>query len=176
VNWNRISVEPREEATMILVRTLIFTLLVPGTVTAWLPYYLLTSSGELTAPEPGARWLGLVPMVIGVSGYLWCAWEFTFTGKGTPGPWDPPRQLVARGLYRFTRNPMYVAVAAVLSGETLFFGSHVLLVYTLGVVLMFHVRVVFFEEPTLRRTFGAAYDDYCRSVPRWVAGFRYWPC
>jgi protein-S-isoprenylcysteine O-methyltransferase Ste14 len=160
------------EATMILVRTLIFTLLVPGTVAGWLPIYLLSANGELSAPGTWAQWLGLVPMTFGVAGYLWCAWEFTFAGKGTPGPWDPPRELVSQGLYRVTRNPMYVAVAAVLIGEAVFFVSRVLFIYTLLVILMFHLRVVFFEEPTLRRTFGELYGDYCRSVPRWIPGFR----
>jgi protein-S-isoprenylcysteine O-methyltransferase Ste14 len=157
---------------MILVRTLIFTLLVPGTVAAWLPVYLLASSGELRIPEPGPRWLGVIPVMAGAAAYLWCAWGFSFTGKGTPGPWDPPRHLVVRGLYRLTRNPMYVAVTLVLLGEVAFFGSRVLFMYTLAVVLMFHLRVVYFEEPTMRRIFGAAYEEYCRAVPRWVPDFR----
>jgi protein-S-isoprenylcysteine O-methyltransferase Ste14 len=153
---------------MILVRTLIFTLLVPGTVAGWLPCYLLASNGELRPPGPGAQWLGVVPMMVGVAGYLWCAWEFTFTGKGTPGPWDPPRQLVARGLYRFSRNPMYVAVTLVLLGEAVFFGSWTLLMYALAVMTLFHLRVIFFEEPALRRSFGAAYEEYCLEAPRWL--------
>jgi protein-S-isoprenylcysteine O-methyltransferase Ste14 len=95
--------------------------------------------------------------------------DFAVAGRGTPAPIDPPKELVRRGLYRFTRNPMYVGVASVLIGEAWLFASRAMAVFALGVVTMFHLFVLFYEEPTLRRTFGDAYERYCAAVPRWVA-------
>jgi protein-S-isoprenylcysteine O-methyltransferase Ste14 len=162
--------QPRPGGTGgILARTLIFTLLVPGTVTVGVPYLLLASGRPVPSHGLGQfRWLGILPVALGVSGYLWCAWTFAAAGRGTPGPWDPPRKLVARGLYRFTRNPMYLAVGSILLGEAVFHPSWVLAGYTALVGLLFHLRVVSFEEPALRREFGDAYEAYCRSVPRWL--------
>src|SRR5262245_1992115 len=101
---------------MILVRTLIFTLLVPGTVTVGVPYLLLSSgSGSAFGRIGGLRLIGLVPAALGVAIYLWCAWDFTFAGQGTPAPYDAPRLLVMRGLYRIIRNPMYVGVSLILA-------------------------------------------------------------
>jgi protein-S-isoprenylcysteine O-methyltransferase Ste14 len=154
---------------MILVRTLIFTLLVPGTVTVGVPYLLLSSGSGSSAGEVGAlRLIGLIPIAIGIAIYLWCAWDFAFAGQGTPAPYDAPRLLVTRGLYRRVRNPMYVGVSLILAGEAVLFGSWVLLVYAALVLSLVHLRVVYFEEPTLRRMFGAAYEAYCKVVPRWV--------
>ncbi|HMV48090.1 MAG TPA: methyltransferase, partial [Blastocatellia bacterium] len=91
---------------MSLLKTLLFTILVPCTVTIWLPRWLLPANPiqAITAPS----YLGLIPIAVGASIYFWCAWDFATAGRGTPAPIDPPKELVARGLYRFTRNPMYV--------------------------------------------------------------------
>jgi protein-S-isoprenylcysteine O-methyltransferase Ste14 len=155
-------------ATMTLIRTVVFTLLVPGTVTVWAPLLLLRSTGGLRLPPPGPRWVGAVAIIVGAACYLRCAWDFTFTGQGTPAPWDAPRQFVAQGLYRLTRNPMYVGVLLVLMGEVLLFASLPLLIYALLVMGCFHLFIVLYEEPKLRRQFGPDYDAYCRRVPRWL--------
>jgi protein-S-isoprenylcysteine O-methyltransferase Ste14 len=152
--------------TMLLAKVVIFTILVPGTIVAAIPYSLLR---EDPAPHPGPLGLlGMLPLALGVVFYLWCAWDFASAGRGTPAPIDPPRILVARGLYRVVRNPMYVGVLLILIGESMVFSSLVILQYTLVVWLMFHAFVVFYEEPTLRKKFGAAYEEYCRSVSRWI--------
>ncbi len=131
--------------------------------------YLLVRSALGGAVELGAaRWLGLIPIVAGGVLYTRSTWDLVQTGRGTPAPIDPPARLVARGFYRFTRNPMYVAVLAVLLGEAIVFRSTVLLGYTIAVGVAFHLFVVYYEEPTLRRLFGAAYQHYCESVPRWL--------
>ena len=156
---------------MAVLKTLIFTVLVPGTVTVLVPYLLLSSGFELFSIEIGIfRFLGFVPMLLGTWMYLSCAWDFTVVGEGTPAPIDPPKELVVRGLYRFVRNPMYVGVALVLFGGAVLFQSGMLFVYAALVLLGFHLFVVYYEEPTLRRKFGESYEQYCRRVPRWVRG------
>lgn len=101
-------------------------------------------------------------------GYFWCAWDFAFAGRGTPAPFDPPKILVARGLYRFVRNPMYVSILMVLLGESLLLKSLLLLRYAAIWLVIVHVFVLLYEEPTLRRKFGASYEQYCKDVGRWI--------
>jgi protein-S-isoprenylcysteine O-methyltransferase Ste14 len=158
---------------MTAFKTLIFTLVVPGTVTVLVPYWLLSSRAARGAlPIGDAGYMGLLPMLIGALIYFRCAWDFTFTGKGTPAPMDPPKELVVRGLYQYVRNPMYVGVLSLLLGEALLFASRVLLQYAGVVFVMFYLFVVFYEEPVLKQKFGPSYMRYCQSVPRWVPRFR----
>lgn len=154
---------------MILLKTVIFTFVVPGTVTVLIPYWLLSSR---SAPPPlnigPVRFLGLFPILFGASIYLWCAWDFTFAGRGTPAPIDPPKELVVHGLYRYVRNPMYVGVLSILFGEALLFALQRLFGYAVIVFVLFYLFVLFYEEPTLRRKFGESYEEYCQAVPRWL--------
>jgi protein-S-isoprenylcysteine O-methyltransferase Ste14 len=99
---------------------------------------------------------------------LWSFWNFLHEGRGTPAPIDPPKELVVAGFYRYVRNPMYVGILAMISGHFLWFGYWYLLAYAMVVFLAFHTFVTFYEEPTLKRNFGAAYEDYLRKVPRWI--------
>jgi protein-S-isoprenylcysteine O-methyltransferase Ste14 len=110
---------------------------------------------------------GLALVAFGVFGLLWCARDFYLSGNGTLAPWAPPRELVVVGLYRYSRNPMYVAVALILLGWAVSFCSVGLLAYVLAVVVAFQLRVVFGEEPWLARTHGAAWQQYTRRVRRW---------
>jgi protein-S-isoprenylcysteine O-methyltransferase Ste14 len=103
---------------------------------------------------------------------LWSFWNFLHEGRGTPAPVDPPKELVAVGFYRYVRNPMYVGVLAANLGHFFWFGYWSLLIYTLVVFVAFNTFVAYYEEPTLRRKFGAAYEDYLRNVPRWIPRFR----
>jgi protein-S-isoprenylcysteine O-methyltransferase Ste14 len=154
---------------MVALKTLLFTILVPGTVAIIIPSLLLGSGALFEANDVGAfRLLGVIPIFIGAGFYLWCAWDFVVTGRGTPAPLEPPKTLVVRGLYRLVRNPMYVGVITLVSGEALFFVSATLLAYALLLFLLFHVFVITYEEPTLRRMFGLSYEQYCMTVPRWV--------
>ena len=109
-----------------------------------------------------------MPIVVGAGIYLWCVWDFATFGRGTPAPIDAPKRLVVRGLYRYLRNPMYVGVLTVIIGWCVFFGLSVLFAYFVAVAAMFHLFVLFYEEPTLHRRFGSEYDNYCRSVHRWL--------
>ncbi|MBV9210974.1 MAG: isoprenylcysteine carboxylmethyltransferase family protein [Acidobacteria bacterium] len=154
---------------MVLIKTIIFTFLVPGTVTVLVPYWLLSSSSAQPPMRVGGfRYLGVLPILVGAGIYVWCAWDFTFAGRGTPAPIDPPRELVVRGLYRYVRNPMYVGILSILLGEALLFSSWRLLEYAAVVFSFFFLFVALYEEPMLRGKFGESYRRYCKSVPRWI--------
>jgi len=152
-----------------VLKTVIFTIVAPGFVTVGAPYLLLGPRAEFELG--GFRFAGVFPIVLGAACYLRCAWDFAFVGRATPAPIDPPKVLVATGLYRFVRNPMYIGVGLVLGGEAILFQSYRLVVYFLLAWLACHLFVIFYEEPTLKKKFGAAYETYCRAVPRWVPGF-----
>lgn len=146
-------------------RALFAFLALPGVVAIAVPAFL--AAGELrrgTTPHPA----GFVLLAAGAFLLLWCVRDFYVVGKGTLAPWSPPRQLVTTGLYRFSRNPMYVAVAAMLAGWSLAFLSPALATYTGFVIVAFHLRVLFGEEPWLARTHGAAWLEYKTRVPRWL--------
>jgi len=154
---------------MIAVKTIIFTLLLPGVFLVLVPYFLLSSSGDRFAVDIGSiRYFGLVPMLSGVLMYIRCAWSFASAGKGTPAPIDPPKKLVVQGLYKYARNPMYTGVLVLLIGEAILFASLLLVFYAVLVFLCFHLFVVVYEEPALKAKFGDSYRRYCDSVPRWI--------
>ena len=110
----------------------------------------------------------LIFLLAGAAVYLDCAWNFAIVGLGTPAIIDPPKRLVAKGLHRRVRNPMYVGVISIVFGESILFRLFDLVAYALILCLMFHLFVVFYEEPTLRKKFGADYEEYCKAVPRWI--------
>lgn len=100
--------------------------------------------------------------------------RFAIQGLGTPAPVLPTKHLVVTGLYRYVRNPMYVGVAATIFGQGLVFGNVRVLEYGLLVWLAFHLFVLGYEEPTLRRSFGDEYAEFCRNVPRWIPRVKAW--
>jgi protein-S-isoprenylcysteine O-methyltransferase Ste14 len=155
---------------LLLMKNLLFTLLVPGTVAFYLPYWI--GSRHATAPPAGALALAAPLLFAGAAIYLWCLWDFGTAGRGTPAPIDPPTRLVARGLYRYVRNPMYVGVLTAIAGWLVAFRSTDVLVYGLVVACIVGAFVLLVEEPQLRRRFGASYVDYCRQVPRWLPHVR----
>ena len=151
---------------------MIFNILVPGSVTVGIPYLLLTSGAVLPYGIGNFRLIGIIFIAIGITFYAWTAWDFAFTGRGTPAPIYAPKMLVSTLLYRIVRNPMYVGVLLILLGEAILFTSFAILAYTLLVWLLFHLFVVYYEEPRLRKQFGAAYDEYSKVVPRWIPGLK----
>ena len=153
---------------MVALKTLIFSILVPGTVAGVIPWLLLQGSAGAVLLIPSIWIVGFLPLLLGVGLYLWCAGAFTFIGKGTPAPIDAPKALVVEGPYRWVRNPMYIAVFSVVIGEALLFRSFLLLGYALLVAVVVHLFVVFVEEPSLHRQFGASYETYLRTVSRWL--------
>ena len=156
-----------------LAKTLLFTVLVPATVTVYVPRRILLSrSQDDVLPIGPLRYVGAALLATGAAVYLWCAWDFATAGGGTPAPIDPPRSLVVRGLYRHVRNPMYLGILLLLGGEAMLFRSRALLAYAGLVFLFFFLFVVAYEEPALRRKFGQTYERYCDRVPRWIPQFR----
>jgi len=153
---------------MVALKTLMFTILVPGTVAGVVPWLLLSWSAEAVSFTPSVWMVGLFPLLLGVGLYFWCAGAFTFIGKGTPAPIDAPKFLVREGPYQWVRNPMYLAVLSTILGEALLFHSLRLFGYALLVGVVVHLFVVFVEEPSLRRQFGESYETYLRTVPRWL--------
>jgi protein-S-isoprenylcysteine O-methyltransferase Ste14 len=156
---------------VLYVRALFFTLLLPGTVTVLVPWFILR--GGTPRFDPGAaRLVGILLVGLGAGALLWCIWDFARFGRGTLAPVDPPKQVVRRGLYAHVRNPMYLGVVTALCGEALTFGARGIATWAAVVALGFHLFVVLYEEPTLHRLFGASYDDYRRDVPRWLPRLR----
>ena len=122
------------------------------------------------------RWIGAVPSVLGFAVALRCVWDFGWTGHGTPAPIAPPQRLVVVGFYRYVRNPMYVGFFAGWAGLWVVFGhANVPALVIAGVaVAAVALFVQLYEEPTLRKMFGADYEEYCRNVPRWLPRMRPW--
>jgi protein-S-isoprenylcysteine O-methyltransferase Ste14 len=155
------------------LKTLIFTVLVPGSVAILIPYRIVLSTGARGPISTGSlHYFGLLVIPMGALIYLWCAWDFTFAGKGTPLPIDPPKQLVVRGLYRYVRNPMYVGVLTLIVGQGIWFESVRLIEYAGLAFALMHAFVYFYEEPALKRKFGEPYERYGEAVPRWIPGVR----
>ncbi len=154
----------------LFLKNLLFTLLIPGMVAVYLP--LLIARGRHTASLLALFILGILFLAAGATIYLWTVWDFATAGKGTPLPMDAPRHLVVRGLYRYTRNPMYLGVLLIVLGWSCVFAELWLVAYAAAVALLVHIFVVFYEEPTLLRSFGAEYQAYCQSVSRWLPHFR----
>ncbi len=150
---------------LLLLKNLLFTILVPGTVAVLVPLYFFSHADfEVSLRSLLAGML----LLLGASIYAWCLWDFAITGRGTPAPLDPPKALLVRGLYRYTRNPMYVGVLTVIGGWALLFGSTSLAIYGFCVATIFHLFVLLYEEPHLRDVFGASYEQYCAQVNRWL--------
>jgi protein-S-isoprenylcysteine O-methyltransferase Ste14 len=152
----------------LLLKNLLFSVLVPGTVAVAVPLWLTRPHAQPTL----AALLEAAPLLlVGLGIYVWCVWDFAHYGRGTPAPIDAPRSLVVHGPYRLVRNPMYVAVLATVLGWSTLLRSPKLLVYASGVWLCFQLFVTLYEEPHLRRIFGEAYLDYCARVGRWLPRF-----
>jgi protein-S-isoprenylcysteine O-methyltransferase Ste14 len=156
---------------MLLLRSIFFTFLLPGSVTILIPYLILRAK-ESESVIGWIRYLGLLVIAIGGSGLLWCIWQFFAEGRGTLAPIDPPKDLVVHGLYRVVRNPMYVSVMTILLGEAFYFASIGILIEAVIFFLATHLFIVFYEEPHLKRQFGSTYEEYLRGVRRWVPRLR----
>lgn len=155
------------KALWLLFKNLLFTLLVPGLVVGWMPLRWFERRAEWPAEWSWHHFAGAALFAVGAAGYLHSTWLFATRGQGTPAPFDPPRKLVWRGLYKWVRNPMYLGLFALVAGEMVFFRSKHILVYFICMVCAVQLFVLGYEERALRHQFGAIYEDYKRAVPRW---------
>lgn len=154
-----------------VLNTLLFTILVPATAAGWIPLWL-RGNASIT-DTVGLRGVSILLIAVGVAIYLHTAfWGFALHGLGTPAPIAPTKKLVVVGLHRYVRNPMYIGVALVVLGQAMLFWSGHLLRYAVLFLIIVHLFVVFYEEPTLERQFGREYGDYQKRVPRWIPRFR----
>jgi len=147
----------------------LFFVAAPCVVAGLIPWWL--SHWELRPPLLGSeltRAFGAVLIVAGIPGIVDSFVRFAREGLGTPAPIAPTRHLVVRGFYRYVRNPIYVGVVAVIAGQAIVFADWGVLLYAALVWLACHLFVVAYEEPTLRRTFGAEYEAFRAQVPRWI--------
>jgi protein-S-isoprenylcysteine O-methyltransferase Ste14 len=146
--------------------SLVFLAVAPGVVAGVLPWWL-TSWRAAGAVPVAISAAGVVLVAAGLAVLLHAFARFVWEGLGTPAPVAPTKHLVVGGLYRYVRNPMYLAVAATILGQALILGRPVLLVYALAFGVAVSAFVRFYEEPRLGRQFGAEYEAYRRAVPAW---------
>ena len=155
----------------LFIRNLFFTLLLPGFVAGLAPYWILEGENAFNSFPTPFHFLqipGILFFIPGITILINCITRFAFEGRGTLAPIDPTRKLVVGGLYRYSRNPMYIGVMAILAGESLFFQSWNLVLYSILVFIAFNLFIMFVEEPRLRRDFGKEYKEYCQRVRRWL--------
>jgi protein-S-isoprenylcysteine O-methyltransferase Ste14 len=150
---------------MLFLQNLLFTILVPGTVAVYMP--LLITRGKAISMIPILLVVGIIFLVIGISIYSWTVWEFATFGRGTTLPIDPPKRLVVKGVYRYTRNPMYLGVMLVILGWAVLYAEWQIMIYAIGVGIVIHLFVVLYEEPKLTELFWDDYTTYRQSVGRW---------
>lgn len=156
---------------MLALKSVLFALLFPGTVTVVIPFLLLGQRVSLNNWGP-PQYAGLLTMAVGVAILFVCIRDFTVLGRGTLAHVDPPTRLVVQGLYRYVRNPMYVGGLVLLLGEALVFRSLAILLWA-AVWFTLINGVVWYEERVLRRQFGESYERYRQAVRRWVPGRPY---
>lgn len=153
----------------------IFLVIAPGVVAGYVPW--LICRWHVGPPLLGIyllRLVGLLLIATGLPVLLDSFARFAIQGLGTPAPVFPTRYLVVSGLFRNVRNPMYVAVLSLIFGQALLFGNSRILEYGIAVWLGFSLFVLLYEEPTLRKSFGAEYEEFCANVPRWIPRLRPW--
>lgn len=148
-------------ANTLFLRALFAFVALPGVVALGVPWMM----GGGSAFRP----VGLIAVLPGAVLLLWCVRDFYVAGRGTLAPWSPPVNLVRVGLYRYSRNPMYVSVLVMLLGWAIGFATRGHWLYAATIAIAFHLRVIYFEEPWLARTHGEQWHEYAARVPRWLA-------
>jgi len=158
-----------------LVGSAIFLVIAPGTVAGYVPWRICRWHVE--APLLGIsslRLVGVLLIAAALPVLLDSFARFALQGLGTPAPIFPTRHLVVSGLFRYVRDPMYVAVVSLILGQGLFFGSLLILEYGIAVWVGFYLFVLIYEEPALRKNYGPEYEEFCANVPRWIPHLRPW--
>jgi len=152
---------------MNIIKTLLYMGSLHGFFTFYLPYQISLADHPLF--DAGIfRYLAVPLWIVGTLVIIWCSVDFIHKGRGTPAHVDPPKILIVNGPYRHVRNPIYFGALLVQLGYVVWFTSGIMIIYFLLFVLAFHILIVFIEEPILRNTFGTAYEEYRKIVPRWI--------
>jgi protein-S-isoprenylcysteine O-methyltransferase Ste14 len=158
---------------LILLRAITYATLFVAFFLVILPRGVLRASGYKWGGAPGwAELAGFGLVIVGFALVVWCLLTFALVGKGTAAPFDPPRKLVVVGPYRFVRNPIYIGAIVAMLGAAMVLWSAWLVVYALVVLIVTHLLVILYEERHLRRVFGQPYEDYLRTVHRWIPTWR----
>ncbi|MFQ5415927.1 MAG: methyltransferase family protein [Myxococcota bacterium] len=150
---------------ILLLKNVLFTLVVPGSVAVLVPLLIARAEPPATG---GTLAIAATLFALGGAIYAWCVWDFAAFGRGTPAPIDAPKKLVVRGLYRYTRNPMYLGVLTVIGAWAVYFQSARLVVYGAAVFACFQLFIRRYEEPHLTRAFPGEYASYRDAVGRWL--------
>jgi protein-S-isoprenylcysteine O-methyltransferase Ste14 len=168
--WNssnyscRFLFSPLDTLFMMLFRALLAFIALPGIFAGLIPAQIV-----MYDPYRGSGYLiGSLSVLFGLAVLSFCVRDFLVIGRGTLAPWDPPKHLVILGLYRYSRNPMYVAIISILTGWALIGGSPLLAAYRIFMATVFYLRVVYGEELDLAKQFGDEWIDYTKKVPRWL--------
>ena len=160
------------------LKSVAYTILVPALI-AWcgLPYVLAVFFPD-ALDLASARYIGVPVLLAGLALHFICTLAFIRQGRGTPAIWltnsiksvvgESPSVVVSRGVYRFSRNPMYIAALLIVLGEAILSEKIIVFIYVLGLAMFLHGLVVFYEEPHLRKTLGSDFDEYARHTPRWL--------
>jgi len=160
--------KPLAQVCAALLGSFVFLVAAPGTVAGLVPWWISRWRMQPAFFGAPSRLAGAILIAAGLAVLLDSFARFALQGLGTPAPVLPTRSLVVTGLYRYVRNPMYLAVLSLIVGQGLFLADMRVLAYAAPVWLAFHVFVLSYEEPMLRRTYGAEYDAFCANVPRWI--------
>ena len=164
-----------------IIRHFLSIILLPVLAMVVMPYWLITtfatdhtywSNNALIALT--SRSLGMLFFIIGFVLFIWCVSLFAKVGQGTLAPWDPTRNLVAIGPYRYVRNPMISSVALLLISQTLLWLSWAVGIWTIVFIIINHIYFILSEEPGLEQRFGEPYLVYKKSVPRWLPRLKSW--
>jgi protein-S-isoprenylcysteine O-methyltransferase Ste14 len=174
MNSQRVSGTPAQR-TIAVLGSAAFFVIAPCTLAGLIPWWI--TDWQLKPPFLGlefTRGLGAIMILAGVPGLVDAFARFALQGLGTPAPIAPPKNLVVTGLYRYTRNPIYVALIAIILGQAMLLNDRRLVVYGAMLWLFFHVWVVAVEEPSLEQEFGEEYEAFRAAVPRWIPRMTPW--
>jgi protein-S-isoprenylcysteine O-methyltransferase Ste14 len=154
---------------VLALKSAVATIVVPGIACVLIPFYIINRAQISLTPPPGIlQVLAILIASFGTCMIVWVSTAFVRQGKGTPIPIDPPTRFIITGLYRYVRNPMYVGAVLIVLAEAVYFQYAWLVLYAIGLWAVLHIALVIFEEPQLKKRFGADYEQYLKSVPRWI--------
>lgn len=156
---------------MFKIKTVILALLFGFLTWIFLPLFFITLNDYfhfLIIQNIFLKLIGIVLIIIGITAVIYLIFIFKILGNGTPVPIEPTKKLIVKGLYKYSRNPLYISHLTILLGIALFFGRITLFIYCLLVFLVFNAIIIYWEEPQLKKRFGKEYLNYMRKVPRWI--------